>query len=156
MLNNASNKLAVWAKVVLFVGIALSIIAGFFIIWFGANAQIPATLHYTNYHTNTLYQINTTGSGSGLAIIAGFLVMIFGSLISWLVALLLRAFGDLASDTKAIREELEDVYYETETAEPVYSAPAEPVQAKAEAPKVEAPKAEEPAAPETPAEPESK
>ena len=45
--------------------------------------------------------------GGGRAIVGGLLVIIFGSLLSWLWALLLRAFGDLAEDTRAIRERLE-------------------------------------------------
>lgn len=154
MLRNASSKLSIWAKVILIAGIALSVIVGFCIIWFGAQTPV---VRLANYHTDTLYRISTTTSTStGLPIILGFLVMIFGSLISWLIALLIQAFGELSADTKAIREQLEDVFYETETAEPVYSAPVETAEAKAEAPKAEAPKAEEPAKVEAPAEPETK
>lgn len=105
MLHNASEKLSIGAKVLLYVGITLSVIGGFFIIWFGVNAHIPAALHY-DYYTNTMYRVTTAGSASGLAIIGGFLVMIFGSLLTWLLALKLRTFGDMATDIKAIRSQL--------------------------------------------------
>jgi len=131
MLHNASEKLSVGAKVLLYVGIALSVIGGFFIIWFGANAHIPAALHY-DYYTNTIYRVTTAGSASGLAIIGGFLVMVFGSLLTWLIALKLRTFGDMASDIKAIRSQLDDVLYEAEA--PVYAQAA----GRPEAPKAEA------------------
>ncbi len=122
MLHNASQKISIWAKVILYAGIALSVIAGFIIIWYGAQAPM---LRYTYYHMGTIYQSGSTHGG--MAIIGGFLVMIFGSLFSWLCALLMTAFGELTSDTRAIREQLEDVFYEDENDEPVYTQAAESV-----------------------------
>ena len=62
---------------------------------------------YTLLQLWHVYKTGILGGGSRL-IIGGFLVIIFGSLGAWLIAaLLLRAFGDLSVDTKAIRERLE-------------------------------------------------
>ena len=122
MLHHASRKISIWAQVVLYAGIALSVIAGFIIIW--NNAQLPA-VRYTYYHMGAFYQAGYTHGG--MAVIGGFLVMIFGSLLSWLLALLLKAFGELTADTRAIREQMEDVFCETADGEPVYTQEAEPV-----------------------------
>ena len=150
MLHNTSRKISIWAQVVLYAGIVLSIVAGFLIIW--NNAQMP-TLRYTYYHMGVLY--HTGFAHSGMAVIGGFLVMIFGSLFSWLLALLLKAFGELTSDTRAIREQMEDIFCETGDSEPVYTQTAEPVYtqpADVADTKTEAPDTHTPASGETPAE----
>ncbi|HPJ02334.1 MAG TPA: hypothetical protein PKU80_05795 [Candidatus Limiplasma sp.] len=126
MLNNAGRKIVLWSQILLIVGIALSVIAGVFIIVRGATG-LPYRM--TVYNTTYLY-----GSGmlyGGRYIAAGLLTILFGSLGTWLTALLLRAFGDMADDTRAIRERLEDtsVYVKTET----------PAQPTAEAPQMETP-----------------
>ena len=126
MLNNAGKKIVLWSQILLIVGIALSVIAGVFIIVRGATG-LPYRM--TVYNTTYLY-----GSGmlyGGRYIAAGLLTMIFGSLGTWLTALLLRAFGDMADDTRAIRERLEDV--------PVNVKAEEPVQPAAEVPHMETP-----------------
>ncbi|MBE0601797.1 MAG: hypothetical protein IH607_08405, partial [Firmicutes bacterium] len=71
----------------------------------------------------------------GRHIAAGILVMVFGSLGTWLWALLLRAFGDMADDTRAIRERLEAPAPAAVQAEmPVAAAPKAPGQPRARKP----------------------
>jgi len=102
MFNNAGNKIVLWSKIVFFVGVALSLVFGFLIIWRGAQVD---TVRISVSRNSYLY--NTGILSGNRAIIIGFLVMIFGSLASWLTALLLKAFGDLSADTQAIRKRLE-------------------------------------------------
>ena len=134
MLDNAGNKIVFWSKVLLYLGIVLSAVAGIVMIVRGA--QLPAA-RYTYYNTGVLYKTGVLGGGSHM-IINGFLTIILGSLASWLVALLLRAFGDLSIDTKAIRERLEYAPYEAKPEAPVYThaeaKPAEPAAPPAEEP----------------------
>lgn len=137
MLNNASNKIVLWSRILLYVGIAVSLIAGFWFIWNGAQAS---AFRYSVYHAGYLYK---TGFIGGVrTIIAGVLIIVFGSLCSWLWALLLRAFGDLAIDAKAIREKLEAAPAEMKAEEPATEkaeAPAKPRARKPAKPKAEAP-----------------
>lgn len=116
MLNNAGKKIIFWSQILLIAGIALSVITGIFIIWRGAQFE---PFRFTVNNTTYLYRTGVMGGGRVVAF--GFLVMIFGSLGSWLCALLLRAFGDLSADTRAIRERLEETsaYQPAETPEEV-------------------------------------
>ncbi|MBN1777497.1 MAG: hypothetical protein JW811_05185 [Clostridiales bacterium] len=125
MLNGAGKKIILWSKILLFAGIALSVVIGFVIIWRGT---LLHPLRITVYHTSYLYKAGVL-DGSRF-IVAGILVMIFGSLASWLTALLLRAFGDLSIDTKAIRERLEAEPAATATEEPAEEKPVKPVRKK--------------------------
>jgi UPF0716 family protein affecting phage T7 exclusion len=143
MLNNAGKKIVFWSHVVLYAGIAVSLILGFWLVWNGAQAN---AFRFT--YTRAGYLYNTGMMGGGRVVVAGFLVIILGSLASWLTALLLRAFGDLAEDTRAIRERLEWTPAETEApvdakaeepAEPEAKAPAKPRTRRPAKPKAEAP-----------------
>ena len=102
MLHNAGNKIALWAKVVLYAGIALSVIGGLYLI---INGAIHPTVYYSSIRVNSVVWTNSVLRTR--MILFGVLVMLGGSLSSWLCALLLQAFGDLAMDTKAIRQRLE-------------------------------------------------
>ena len=148
MLHNASEKLSVWAKVILFAGIALSIVAGFCIIWYGAQRS---SFDYTYYHMGTVYR--TWPANTLMPILGGFLVMIVGSLLSWLNALLLQAFSNLTDDARAIRRHLEWAPYTTRTESPVQAA-ASPLEAKPTEPAQTEPAQPDPAEapPESPAE----
>ena len=135
MLNNAGKKIILWSQILLIAGIALSIIAGVFIIVRGALYDpYRVTINNTTY----LYRAGMLYGGRYIA--AGFLVMIFGSLGSWLLALLLRTFGDLSIDTRAIRERLEETPAAEAVKVPVSAPfetpekPAEPETAKPEKP----------------------
>lgn len=151
MLNNAGKKIVFWSHVVLYAGIAVSLILGFWLIWNGAQANA-----FRLTYTRAGYLYNTGMMGGGRVVAAGFLVIIFGSLASWLTALLLRAFGDLTEDTKAIRERLEWAPVEAEApaetiadepAEPEAKAPAKPRTRRPARPKAEKPAEENPEKP---------
>lgn len=139
MLNNAGKKITFWANVLLYLGIGISFVIGLVMIWNGAQIN---TYHYT--YTNYGYMLNTGMMGGGRAVLMGFLVIVFGSLLSWLWALLLRAFGDLVTDTRAIREQMECACFDVETYEDEEAAPAAKEAAPAEKPTEAA--AEEPEA----------
>ncbi len=136
MLNNAGKKIILWSQILLIAGIALSVIGGIFIIVRGA---VGDPLRVTYYNSTYLYQTGMMYGGRYIA--AGLLVMIFGSLSTWLCALLLRAFGDLTDDTRAIRERLEDAAPAAVNVEtPVAEEPAAPVRKRTRKPA--APKAD--------------
>ena len=138
MLNNAGKKIVLWSQILLIAGIALSVIGGIFIIVRGA---VGDPLRVTYYNTTYLYRTGMLYGGRYIA--AGLLVMIFGSLSTWLCALLLRAFGDLTDDTRAIRERLEDTTPASVVVEaPEVMEPAAPVKKRTRKPA--APKAETP------------
>ncbi len=102
MLHNAGKKIALAAQIILIAGIALSVIAGIFII---VRGSISGPLRISYYNSAYLYRTGMMHGGRFIA--TGLLVMIFGSLSSWLWALLLRAFGDMADNSRVIRERLE-------------------------------------------------
>ena len=138
MLNNAGKKIAFWSTVLLYLGIAVSLVVGLFMIWNGARL---GAVRYSYYYMGDVFRTGVMGGGR--AVVAGFLIIIFGSLLSWLWALLLRAFGDMAEDTKAIRERLEWAPIEMKAEEPAAAKAEEPANAEAEAPAK--PKADKPA-----------
>ena len=109
MLNNAGKKIVLWSRILLYAGVAASVIVGLWLIWSGTQVN-TVRIAYTRMG----YLYNTGFGNGGRMVICGFLVILFGSLVSWLWALLMRAFGDLALDTKAIRERLECAYDEME------------------------------------------
>lgn len=148
MLNNAGKKIVLWSRILLYAGVTASVVAGLWLIWRGSQMN---TLRFTYYHMGYLY--DSGFAGGGRMVLCGFLVIVFGSLVSWLWALLMRAFGDLAVDTKAIRERLECAYDEMndDDAEAVKAEAA--AQAKAEKPVAAKPK--KPAKAEKPAEAET-
>lgn len=138
MLNNAGKKIVLWSQILLIAGIALSVIAGVLIIVRGA-AEVP--LRVTYYNSSYLYRTGMLYGGRYIA--AGIAVMAFGSLTAWLWALLLRAFGNMADDTRAIRERLEEAAIaDVKTEAPMADESAEPVKKrtrKPAAPKADAP-----------------
>jgi hypothetical protein len=89
MFTNINGKIKALAKVVCWLGIIGSVIAGIAIIAGGASIG---------------YYYNMSG---GSMIIPGLLIMIIGSIASWAGSLALYAFGELGENTEAIRRELE-------------------------------------------------
>ena len=118
MLNNAGKKLDLWSQILLFAGIAVSVIVGILMIIRGVRLD---PLRVSVYQTGVLYRTGVLGGNR--IIISGFLVMILGSLGSWLVALLVKAFGELSVDTSAIRDRLDETFFETYEEAPVAEAP---------------------------------
>jgi len=86
MFDNASDKIKLWAKVVTWIGIAASVIAG--IVMISGGSMMTSYLS-----RNTM-------------IWPGVLTMVFGSLLSWVNGLFIYNFGDIAEHTAAAHEEL--------------------------------------------------
>ncbi len=89
MFENASRKLKIWAKVVAYGGIALSVIFGIIMIA-GGNS------------------INLYGYGSRIGGM-GVLVIIAGSLASWITALFIYNFADIAEQAAAMRTAIDNM-----------------------------------------------
>lgn len=85
MFSNIEKKIKTLAKVLTWIGIVGSVLAGLMLIITG---------------------MSQGAGGAGVAL--GILMMVLGSLGSWISSLTLYAFGQLVEDTKATRELMED------------------------------------------------
>ena len=81
MFKNSGGKIKGLAKVICYVGIAISVIAGIFMIGFGSSS----------YNGDTM-------------IVMGCVVMIVGSLVSWIDSFFAYGFGELIENTTVIAE----------------------------------------------------
>lgn len=85
MFSNIEKKIKMLAKVLTWIGIVGSVLAGLMFIITG---------------------LSQGAGGAGVAL--GILMMVLGSLGSWVSNLVLYGFGQLLEDTKATRELMED------------------------------------------------
>ena len=81
MFKNIGGKIKGLAKVICYVGIAISVIAGIFMIGFGSSS----------YNGDTM-------------IVMGCVIMIVGSLVSWIGSFFAYGFGELIENTTVIAE----------------------------------------------------
>lgn len=81
MFKNIGGKIKGLAKVICYVGIAISVIAGIFMIGLGSSS----------YNGDTM-------------IVMGCVVMIVGSLVSWIDSFFAYGFGELIENTTVIAE----------------------------------------------------
>lgn len=81
MFKNIGGKIKGLAKVICYVGIAISVIAGIFMIGFGSSS----------YNGDTM-------------VVMGLAVMIVGSLVSWIDSFFAYGFGELIENTTVIAE----------------------------------------------------
>ena len=81
MFKNIGGKIKGLAKFICYVGIAISVIAGIFMIGFGSSS----------YNGDTM-------------IVMGCVVMIVGSLVSWIDSFFAYGFGELIENTTVIAE----------------------------------------------------
>ena len=81
MFKNIGGKIKGLAKVICYVGIAISVIAGIFMIGFGSSSDNGDTM-----------------------IVMGCVVMIVGSLVSWIDSFFAYGFGELIENTTVIAE----------------------------------------------------
>lgn len=81
MFKNIGGKIKGLAKVICYVGIAISVIAGIFMIGFGSSS----------YNGDTM-------------IVMGCVVMIVGSLVSWIDSFFAYGFGELIENITVIAE----------------------------------------------------
>jgi len=87
MFENSGNKIKIWAKVLAFIGILASITTG--IVMMSGGMMIS---EYTN----------------GNAMIwPSLLVIVVGSLASWIASLFMYTFGDIAEQTAAMRHAID-------------------------------------------------
>ena len=87
MFENAGGKIKVWAKVVAWVGILSSIVSGIVIMAGGSMMS-----YYNNGNT---------------MIWPGLLVIVVGSLASWIASLFIYTFGDISEQTAAMRHTID-------------------------------------------------
>lgn len=85
MFSNIEKKIKTLAKVLTWIGIVASVLAGLMFIIAG---------------------LSQDAGGAGVAL--GVLMMVLGSLGAWISSMALYAFGQLVEDTKATRELMED------------------------------------------------
>lgn len=96
MWSNIGHKIKVLAKVLCWIGIVVSVIAGIAIIA-GGSAINNAAMSYGYYSYN-----NTTGSTT----LAGILVIILGALGSWIGSFTMYGFGELVDRAMSIDDKL--------------------------------------------------
>ncbi|MBR3244684.1 MAG: zinc-ribbon domain-containing protein [Parasporobacterium sp.] len=97
MFNNVSSKIKISAWVVLIIGIIASIVLG--IICISTGAQVNQLLNYSN----SFFGMGGSPSGSGTGLIlGGIAIIIFGSIMSYVFALLVRGFGQIVFNTQSI------------------------------------------------------
>ena len=89
MFDNVGSKLKGWAKFVAWVGIIASIIMGIVVISGGA---------VMSYYMN-----------SSSMVFPGIMIMVGGSLASWIGSLFIYAFGDITEKTSSIHSMLSDL-----------------------------------------------
>lgn len=87
MFENASAKIKVWAKVVTWIGIFASVIAGFVMISGGASMGY--------YYDRSLM------------VVPGILIMVIGSLLSWVNGLFIYNFGDIAGHADSVHADMD-------------------------------------------------
>lgn len=88
MFSNIGKKIKVLAKVLCWVGIVCSVLTGIAFIVHGGNATLTVNGEYS----------------SAPALLIGILVIVFGSLASWISSFFAYGFGQLIENTDQIRE----------------------------------------------------
>ncbi|MDD3212689.1 MAG: hypothetical protein PHY64_03400, partial [Eubacteriales bacterium] len=87
MFENASAKIKVWAKIVTWIGIFASVIAGFVMISGGASMGY--------YYARSSM------------VVPGILIMVIGSLLSWVNGLFIYNFGDIAGHADSVHADMD-------------------------------------------------
>ena len=95
MFNNIGSKIMKLAKVLCWLGIIASVIAGILIMVVGANINASVSRSY--------YYSSSNSNSNGSFILTGFLTMILGSLFSWIGSFFTYGFGQLIENTDYIR-----------------------------------------------------
>ncbi len=95
MFNNVGSKIKTLAKVLCWVGIILSVVSGIIIMVAGNNIPFNYNYGYNSYRNSGF---------SGSTFVIGLIVIVVGSLCSWLSSLFTYGFGQLIENTDNIRE----------------------------------------------------
>ena len=101
MFNNIGAKIKGLAKVLTWLGIIVSVIAGFTVIFSGnlLSGVLGSLNSYGGYNS---YGYNAPRGVSGGMVAAGIAVMVFGSLFAWIGSFLLYGFGHLIENSDKI------------------------------------------------------
>lgn len=97
MFRNIGKKLKTVAKVVCWIGIIASVVMGVILIIAGSNGS-----NTIDYYGNIA--ISTQGTNN---VVAGIIVIVVGSLSSWVGSLLIYGFGQLIEDNSEMRKIME-------------------------------------------------
>ncbi len=96
MYNNIGNKIKGLAKFICWIGIIVSVIAGICIMVAGSSF-----FNSLNYEYGSSYVSRTSSVGS---IAFGLMIMVLGSIGSWLGSLCLYGFGELVNNSEYLKE----------------------------------------------------
>ena len=91
MYNNIGKKIKILAKVFFWIGIAGSVISGIVLMIQGKYEYAVYDYYYGGYYNESSYD--------AVFILYGLLVMIVGSLLSWLSGFFIYGFGELVDKT---------------------------------------------------------
>ncbi len=126
MFSNIGNKIKGLAVFLCFIGIFSSLLAGGYIIYCAFSSRLPNLLQSLSQYLSqylpylasdeaanlTLYYfstflVNAIGNKPELSLmITGLLVIVIGSILSWLGSLVLYGFGQLVDNSDIIRKQL--------------------------------------------------
>ncbi len=95
MFSNIGHKIKILAKVMCWIGIGISIVVG--IITIVASSAVSGMSYYSGYSSSGL---------AGLGVLGGILIILLGSLLSWLGSFVLFGFGELIDTNTQIRDAL--------------------------------------------------
>ena len=98
MFSNIGKKIKTLAKVLCWIGIILSVISGIGII--AASGQIGSS--YSSYSYG--YNSSVPALSSGSAVLIGILVILLGSLFSWIGSFMLYGFGQMVDNSDTLVE----------------------------------------------------
>lgn len=95
MFNNIGRKIKGLAKFICWVGIILSVLAGIVIILGGASSR-----SFESGYNGERFAISSAGG----SIVAGILVIVLGSILSWVGSFVLYGFGELVDNSKKVAD----------------------------------------------------
>ena len=100
MFRNIGRKIKVFAKVVCWIGIVCSILTGLLVMIAGLAAsdfavRLPEQAGQLQVHVS-----------AGAAIFTGILIIVIGSLVSWIGSFMTYGFGQLIDNTEEIKNSL--------------------------------------------------
>ncbi len=96
MFKNIGRKIKAFAKIVCWIGIILSLLAGIILIIAGINGEGVRTFIDGSY----------TYMDSGVLVVVGVFVLILGPLFSWIGSFMVYGFGELVDNVQSIKNAL--------------------------------------------------
>ena len=96
MFKNIGKKIKVFAKVICWIGIILSVISGIILIVAGVN----------NNDIRTIINGTVQYMDSTMLIVLGVVVLILGPIVSWIGSFMTYGFGEIVDNTQAIKNKI--------------------------------------------------